>query len=114
MAVKTLNRETGGNRHTPPAPRHRSVQERTAPLRPFEPNYFFLPPTTASLAALATRNFTTVLAAIFIASPVAGLRPIRALRLALTSRPMPGRTKTPFFFVSVRAVFDNSSRNIRA
>ncbi len=35
----------------------------------------------ASLAALATRNFTTRLALILIVSPVAGLRPTRALRL---------------------------------
>src|SRR4051812_49577834 len=34
----------------------------------------------ASFAALATRNFTTVLALILISSPVCGLRPMRALR----------------------------------
>ena len=33
-----------------------------------------------SLAALATRNFTTVLAGILIASPVAGFLPMRAFR----------------------------------
>ena len=43
-----------------------------------------------SLAALATRNFTTVLALILMASPVWGLRPMRALRSAFTRRPMPG------------------------
>ena len=35
---------------------------------------------TASLSCLAMRAFTTVLAGILIASPVAGLRPMRALR----------------------------------
>jgi len=76
-------------------------------LAPFErKRYFFLPPgTMASLAAFATRNFTTTLAGILIASPVAGFRPMRALRFDFTSRPMPGRTNSPFFFVSERAVF---------
>jgi hypothetical protein len=51
----------------------------------------------ASFAAFATRNFTTFLAGILIDSPVAGLRPIRAFRSTLTSRPIPGNTNTPFF-----------------
>ena len=54
----------------------------------------------ASLAALATRNFTTFLAGILIAAPVAGLRPIRAFRSTRTSRPIPGNTNTPFFLTS--------------
>ena len=53
--------------------------------------YFFFGGTIASFTALATRNFTTFLAGILIASPVAGLRPMRALRSTRTSRPMPGR-----------------------
>jgi len=52
-------------------------------------NYFFTPK-IASFAALATRNFTTFLALIWIFSPVAGLRPTRALRLTSTSLPRPG------------------------
>src|SRR5260370_6289358 len=40
----------------------------------------YLAPKIASLAALATRNLTTLLAAIWMVSPVAGLRPTRALR----------------------------------
>ena len=63
-----------------------------------------------SLAALATRNFTTVLALILMASPVWGLRPMRALRSAFTRRPMPGITKTPFFLVSLMAVSASRSR----
>src|SRR5262249_58307900 len=55
--------------------------------------------TILSLAALATRNLTTVLAGILIASPVAGFRPLRALRLALTSLPIPGKVNAPVFFV---------------
>ena len=51
--------------------------------------------TTASLAALANRNFTVVLALILIASPVAGLRPIRAARCAFTSLPRPGIVNSP-------------------
>src|SRR6185503_6149513 len=57
--------------------------------------------TMESLAALATRNLTTVLAGILIVSPVAGLRPMRALRLALTSLPTPGSVNWPFFLVCV-------------
>ena len=43
-------------------------------------NYFFAGGAMASLVAFATRNFTTVLALIWIGSPVCGLRPMRALR----------------------------------
>src|SRR4051812_49095556 len=53
----------------------------------------YLAPKIASLAALATRNFTTFLAAIWMISPVAGLRPWRALRLTSTSFPKPGSVK---------------------
>src|ERR1017187_5819559 len=42
--------------------------------------FAFFGGTMASFAALAIRNFTTFLAAILMASPVAGLRPMRALR----------------------------------
>jgi hypothetical protein len=42
------------------------------------------------LAAFATRILTTVFAGILIASPVAGLRPIRAFLFTRTSFPMPG------------------------
>ena len=40
--------------------------------------FFAFAGTMASLAALATRNFTTFFAGILIAAPVAGFRPIRA------------------------------------
>ena len=56
---------------------------------------FFAGPFIASLAAFATRNFKTVLAGIFIVAPVAGLRPILALRFIKTSLPKPGNVK-PF------------------
>src|SRR5512136_2644534 len=65
--------------------------------------FYFFGGTMASLQALATRIFTTVLAGILICSPVAGLNPLRALRLERTSLPMPGRVKTPTFFVSAIA-----------
>src|ERR1041384_192237 len=67
-----------------------------------------------SFTALATRNFTTVLAAILIGSPVCGLRPIRAFRLDFTRRPRPGITNTPFFLVSLIAVSARCSRNAAA
>lgn len=55
----------------------------------------FFGPKMASLAALATRNLTTFLAGILMASLVAGLRLMQALRLTSTSLPMPGMVK-PF------------------
>jgi len=66
------------------------------PLHVRQLAYFF--PRMESLAILATRNFTTRLAGILIGSPVCGLRPMRALRLASTSLPTPGTTKA--FFAS--------------
>src|SRR5713226_8196457 len=61
--------------------------------------YFFVfGATIASCAALAARKLTTFLAGIFVASPVAGLRPLRALRSTRTSRPRPGITNTPVFW----------------
>src|SRR5271167_439219 len=67
-----------------------------------------------SFAALATRNLTTVLAGILIASPVCGLRPMRALRFDFTRRPNPGTTNTPFFLVSLIATSASDSRNAAA
>ena len=57
---------------------------------------YFFAPRIASLAAFATRNFTTRLAGILIASPVAGLRPMRAFRFTSTSLPTPGNVKVFF------------------
>src|ERR1700722_7456476 len=71
--------------------------------------YFFGGAIT-SLADFATRNFTTVLALILMASPVWGLRPMRALRSAFTKRPIPGITNTPLFLVSLMAVSASRSR----
>jgi hypothetical protein len=62
--------------------------------------------TMASFAALAMRNLTTFLAAILMVSPVAGFRPIPALRSTRTSRPIPGITKMPLFL----DLFDGSLR----
>src|SRR5579871_1332442 len=67
-----------------------------------------------SLADLATRNFTTVFALILMASPVWGLRPMRALRSAFTRRPMPGMMKTPSFLVYLMAVSASRSRKAPA
>jgi hypothetical protein len=63
-------------------------------------NYFFAP-RTASFAALATRNLTTVLAGILIFSCVLGLKPIRAFLFCFTNFPKPGRTNSPFFLISL-------------
>src|ERR1700679_2139581 len=71
---------------------------------------YFFGGAMVSLAALATRNLTTVLALILMVSPVWGLRPRRALRSALTSLPMPGMVNSPFFLVSLTAVSASSSR----
>jgi hypothetical protein len=58
---------------------------------------YFLPRTIASLAALATRIFTTVLAGILIASPVAGLRPRYELGFGGKSFLVPRGNKGPGF-----------------
>src|SRR6202046_5617676 len=75
-----------------------------------QPIRYFLGGAMVSLAALATRNLTTVLALILMVSPVWGLRPRRALRSALTSLPIPGMVNSPFFLVSLMAVSASSSR----
>jgi hypothetical protein len=76
--------------------------------------FFAFGGTMASFAALATRNFTTFFAAILMAAPVAGFRPIRALRSTRTSRPIPGRTNKPFFLTSVTAVWASVSNRLLA
>ena len=63
--------------------------------------YFFFTPKMASFAALATRNFTTVFAAILMVAPVLGLCPLRAARFCFTSFPMPGSTNSPVFLASL-------------
>src|ERR1700676_2372384 len=78
-------------------------QQRTGVLLYLLARRYFFFGTIASFTALATRNFTTFLAGILIASPVAGLRPMRALRSPRTSRPMRGSTHIPFFLVSFTA-----------
>src|ERR1700730_13844062 len=65
---------------------------------------------TASLNAFAARKRTTVLALILMVSPVAGLRPRRALRCALTARPRPGITNLPALLASFTANLNNSSK----
>ena len=52
-----------------------------------------------SLAALATANFTTRFAGILMVSPVAGLRPMRALRSTSFNLPMPGNVNAPVALV---------------
>src|SRR5271154_674258 len=64
----------------------------------------------ASLNAFAARRRTTVLALILIASPVAGLRPMCALRCAFTARPMPGMTNFPEPLASLTASLKSSSK----
>src|SRR5262249_8624095 len=67
---------------------------------------------TASLKALAGRRRTTVLALILMASPVAGLRPMRALRCAFTARPIPGITNLPELLASFTASLNSSSKKV--
>src|SRR5690606_19719023 len=50
---------------------------------------------TASLSCLAMCAWTSVLAGIWIGSPVAGFRPSLALRFWTTSLHMPGSTNSP-------------------
>src|SRR6185503_21339883 len=58
------------------------------------------------LSSLAARNATFLLALILIASPVAGLRPMRAARLRTCRTPNPAiRMRQPFFrFFTSRAI----------
>jgi len=76
-------------------------------------DYFFIP-RTASFAALATRNLTTVLAGILIFCCVLGLKPVRAFLFCFTSLPKPGTTNSPFFLVSLYARLLSVSRNTSA
>jgi hypothetical protein len=71
--------------------------------RPFcnLPRAYFFTPRTASFAALATRNLTTVLAGILIFCCVFGLKPERAFLFCFTSLPKPGKTNSPFFFIAL-------------
>src|ERR1019366_4503619 len=70
-------------------------------------------PRIASLKALEARNRTTVLALTLIASPVCGLRPMRALRCALTARPRFGITNFPAPPLhSFTASLNSSSKNV--
>src|ERR1700738_3046783 len=62
---------------------------------------YFFTPRTASFAALATRNLTTVLAGILIFCCVFGLKPVRAFLFCFTSLPKPGKTNSPFFLISL-------------
>jgi hypothetical protein len=58
-------------------------------------------PRIAYLASTATRNFTTLLALIWIVSPLAGLRPTQALRLTGTSLPRTGQPLTSYFLAAL-------------
>lgn len=64
----------------------------------------FLPGTIAILAAFATRIFTRVLAGIFIASPIAGFRPIRAFLFSRTNFPISGKASPPLHLQIVRVM----------
>src|SRR5512140_1633060 len=65
--------------------------------------YFFFPP-TASLSPLPALNLGTLAALILIASPVWGLRPVRAFRLLTLNVPKPVNLSfSPFFKLLVTA-----------
>src|SRR5262245_36459971 len=69
---------------------------------------------TRSFRFLATVNFTTVFAAILIGSPVAGLRPMRALRFATRNLPRPDIGTSPPFLIVFSTIPVSPSRNILA
>jgi len=75
---------------------------------------YFLTPRTASFAAFATRNLTTVFAGILIFCCVLGLMPVRAFLFCFTSFPKPGKTNSPFFLISLWARLERVSRNTPA
>ena len=88
--------------------RRRDQGESTAVLR-WDRAYFL--GRTASLSCFAIRALTTVLAGILIASPVAGLRPMRAFRFWTTSFTIPGSTNSPDRLSSFSERVVNSSKN---
>src|ERR1700688_3848044 len=75
---------------------------------------YFFTPRTASFAALATRNLTTVLAGILIFCCVFGLKPERAFLFCFTSLRNPGKTNSPFFLIDLYARLQSVSRNTPA
>src|SRR4051794_9952907 len=81
----------------------RRAETHVSALHVYCKSHYFLGGAIVSFATFATRNLTTVLALILMASPVCGLRPVRALRSAFTSLPMPGIVNSPFFLVSLTA-----------
>src|SRR6201998_4267286 len=93
--------------------RNRKVPFTEKDERQQNPDYFFTP-RTASVAALATRNLTTVLAGILIFCCVLGLKPVRAFLFCFTSLPKPGKTNSPFFLISLYASALSVSRNTPA
>ena len=78
-----------------------SAQDQTLRLSWVKLLDYFFAPKTASFAALATRNLTTVLAGILIFCCVFGLKPVRAFLFCFTSLPNPGKTNSPFFLISL-------------
>ena len=74
-----------------------------------------LPAQIASFRALAARNATFLLALIFTASPVAGLRPMRAGRFRTSSMPSaPNRIRSPRFRCAVTRSTTSSSMAVAA
>jgi len=64
--------------------------------------HYFLAPFTAALSVAPALNAGALLALIFIAAPVDGLRPARAARFLTSKVPKPTRaTLSPFFRVAV-------------
>ena len=95
----------------PGAFERRRVRGKKRPL-PLRCTYFF--GRTVSFSCFAIRALTTVFAGILMASPVAGLRPMRAFRFCTTSFTMPGSTNSPERFSSFSASVVSSSKNSRA
>src|SRR6185436_12237152 len=67
-----------------------------------------------SLRFLATENFATVLAGILMAWPVAGLRPMRALRFTTLNLPRPAKGISPPFFIVFSTMLVKASRKVLA
>src|SRR5713101_609774 len=67
-----------------------------------------------SLRFFATENFTTVLAGILMACPVAGFRPIRAFRLTTLNFPRPASGTSPPFFIVLSTMEVKPSKKVFA
>ena len=101
---------TGSNRRPTPCKGAALPTDLITPPENYKPGLF-----KASFNALPGRNLGTLASSILIASPVRGLRPVRAARLPTAKVPNPTReTEPPFTSVILTASIIDSSARVAA